>query len=66
MSRLLTPTFLMRSPIMFMASILVDGAIGMFILLLLLLLLLMTPPTTSLPTDKHLKHSINKMLFIIQ
>lgn len=52
---ILTPTFLIRSPIIFIANILVHGASGEFTLLLLLLFLLLlfpvTPPTTLFPTN---------------
>ena len=46
---ILTPTFLIRSPIIFIANILVHGVSGGFTLLLLLLFPV-TPPTTLFPT----------------
>ena len=45
---ILTPTFLIRSPIMFIANILVHGVNDGFTLLLLLLLF---PVTTLFPTN---------------
>lgn len=47
----LTPTFRIRSPIIFIASILVQGGNGWFTLLLLFPI---TPPTIPCPTsEKH-------------
>lgn len=46
---MLTPTFRIRSPIMFIASILVQGGNGWLILLLLFPI---TPPTIPCPTNK--------------
>lgn len=47
---ILTPTFLIRSPIILIANILVHGANGGFTLLLLLLFPV-TPPTILFPTN---------------
>lgn len=52
LENILTPTFLIRSPIIFIANILVHGASAGFTLLLLLLLFPVTPPTTLFPTNR--------------